>query len=51
MQFNSVVVTNERAVRLWQRLGFSIIGRLPGAFRHARAGYVDTLVMYKALVR
>lgn len=51
MQFNSVVVTNERAVRLWQRLGFSIIGRLPGAFRHARAGYVDTWIMYKALVR
>lgn len=50
MQFNLVVSTNERAVRLWQRLGFAIVGRLPGAFRHARLGYVDALVMYKALV-
>jgi ribosomal protein S18 acetylase RimI-like enzyme len=50
MQFNSVVVTNDRAVRLWQRLGFAVVGRLPGAFRHQRLGYVDALVMYKQLV-
>ena len=51
MQFNFVVSTNESAVRLWQKLGFDIVGRLPGAFRHARLGYVDALVMYKHLVR
>src|SRR5262249_37739920 len=28
MQFNFVVSTNERAVRLWQSLGFEIVGRL-----------------------
>jgi ribosomal protein S18 acetylase RimI-like enzyme len=50
MQFNAVVATNERAVRLWQRLGFTVVGRLPGAFRHQRLGYVDALVMYKQLV-
>jgi RimJ/RimL family protein N-acetyltransferase len=50
MQFNAVVATNERAVRLWQRLGFAVAGRLPGAFRHQRLGYVDALVMYKQLV-
>lgn len=50
MQFNFVVSTNERAVRLWQRLGFSIVGRLPGAFRHQQLGYVDALVMFKQLV-
>lgn len=50
MQYNLVVATNERAVRLWQRLDFSVIGTLPGAFRHARLGYVDALVMYKTLV-
>ncbi|MEO8249989.1 MAG: N-acetyltransferase [Burkholderiales bacterium] len=50
MQFNLVVRTNERAVRLWQRLGYSVVGTLPGAFRHARLGYVDALVMYKRLV-
>ncbi|MBC8024688.1 MAG: GNAT family N-acetyltransferase [Steroidobacteraceae bacterium] len=49
MQFNFVVSTNERAVRLWQRLGFDIVGRLPGAFRHGTLGYVDALVMYKTL--
>jgi ribosomal protein S18 acetylase RimI-like enzyme len=50
MQFNFVVSTNERAVRLWERLGFVVVGRLPGAFRHRVLGYVDALVMYKTLV-
>jgi len=49
MQFNFVVSTNERAVRLWQSLGFEIAGRLPGAFRHPAAGFVDALVMYRIL--
>lgn len=49
MQFNSVVATNEVAVQLWQKLGFSVVGRLPKAYRHARLGYVDSLVMYKWL--
>jgi len=50
MQFNLVASTNERAVRLWQRLGFSVVGTLPRAFHHLRLGYVDALVMYKELV-
>jgi ribosomal protein S18 acetylase RimI-like enzyme len=29
MQFNFVVSTNERAVRLWQSWGFEVVGRLP----------------------
>jgi L-amino acid N-acyltransferase YncA len=49
MQFNFVVSTNVHAVRLWQSLGFAIVGRLPGAFRHPTQGYVDALVMYQAL--
>jgi ribosomal protein S18 acetylase RimI-like enzyme len=49
MQFNFVVGTNERAVRLWQSLGFEIVGRLPLAFRHPSLGYVDALVMFRAL--
>ncbi len=28
---------------------FEVIGTLPQAFRHARLGYVDALVMYKLL--
>lgn len=50
MQFNLVVSTNEDAVRLWQKLGFAIVGTLPGAFRHADRGYVDAYVMFKTLV-
>lgn len=49
MQFNFVVSTNERAVRLWQSMGFEIVGRLPQAFRHPTHGYVDALVMYQLL--
>jgi ribosomal protein S18 acetylase RimI-like enzyme len=45
MQFNFVIASNERAVRLWQRMGFAIAGRLPGAFRHPRFGVVDAYVM------
>jgi ribosomal protein S18 acetylase RimI-like enzyme len=49
MQFNIVVATNETAVRLWQKLGFQIVGRLPGAFNHSKLGFVDAFVMYKQL--
>jgi L-amino acid N-acyltransferase YncA len=49
MQFNFVVSTNERAVRLWQSFGFEIVGRLPRAFEHPRLGLVDALVMLRAL--
>jgi hypothetical protein len=49
MQFNLVVSTNSGAVRLWQSLGFSIVGTLPGAFRHRRLGFVDAHVMFKTL--
>ena len=47
MQFNFVVSTNDRAVRLWQRFSFDIIGRLPYAFLHPVHGYVDAYVMYR----
>ena len=50
MQFNLVVASNEGAVRLWLKLGFHVVGRLPGAFAHIEQGDVDALVMYKALV-
>ena len=49
MQFNFVVSTNERAVKLWQSVGFEIVGRLPGAFEHPERGFVDALVMYRNL--
>jgi GNAT superfamily N-acetyltransferase len=46
IQFNAVVETNERAVRLWHKLGFRIVGTVPGAFRHPEHGYVGLHVMY-----
>jgi ribosomal protein S18 acetylase RimI-like enzyme len=49
MQFNFVVATNERAMRLWQSLGFDIVGRLPAAFEHTTCGFGDALVMYRLL--
>ena len=49
MQFNLVVSSNERAVRLWQHCGFQIVGRLPEAFAHPRLGYVDAFVMMQIL--
>jgi ribosomal protein S18 acetylase RimI-like enzyme len=49
MQFNFVISTNERAVRLWQSFGFAIVGRLAGAFHHPALGYVDAYVMYREL--
>jgi L-amino acid N-acyltransferase YncA len=49
MQFNFVVSTNETAVRLWERLGFRVVGTLPGAFRHLSKGYVDAYVMFRSL--
>jgi L-amino acid N-acyltransferase YncA len=50
MQFNFVVSTNESAIRLWQRLGFKIVGTLPDAFRHPEMGYVDVHVMFRSLL-
>lgn len=49
MQFNFVVSTNTRAVRLWEALGFEIVGRLAEAFDHPSHGYVDALVMSRKL--
>jgi L-amino acid N-acyltransferase YncA len=49
MQFNFVASTNEGALRLWTKLGFETVGRLPKAFNHPVQGYVDAMVMYKWL--
>ncbi|GHN01241.1 acetyltransferase [Cytophagales bacterium WSM2-2] len=49
MQFNIVVKTNERAVRLWQDIGFKIIGEIPDAFQHSTLGLVNAYIMYQKL--
>ena len=37
------------AVRLWQSLGFEIIGTLPEAFHHPTKGYVGLHIMFRRL--
>jgi len=47
MQFNLVVSTNGASIRLWQSMGFRIVGTLPRAFRHPALGLVDAHIMYR----
>lgn len=49
MQFNFVASTNLKAINLWLKLGYKIVGRLPEAFNHPEKGFVDAYVMYKFL--
>jgi ribosomal protein S18 acetylase RimI-like enzyme len=49
MQFNYVVKSNIVAVRLWQKLGFELIGEIPEAFAHPKTGLSSVLVMYRKL--
>ena len=49
MQFNFVIASNERAVKLWRSCGFEILGTLPAAFQHPRLGLVDAHVMVRNL--
>ena len=49
IQFNAVVETNTSAVRLWQSLGFRIVGTVPEAFDSAAHGLVGLHVMHLAL--
>jgi ribosomal protein S18 acetylase RimI-like enzyme len=49
MQFNFVVSSNTRAVKLWSSLGFETVGRLPHVFEHPKLGFVDALVMFRQI--
>jgi L-amino acid N-acyltransferase YncA len=49
MQFNFVVSTNQPAVALWKKLGFSVVGTLPKVFWHRELGLVDAYVMHRFL--
>jgi len=49
MQFNAVVESNLAAVRLWQALGFQVIGTVPEAFDHPTLGRVGLHVMHRRL--
>lgn len=49
IQFNMVVTTNTGAIHVWKKLGFEIVGNLPGVFRHPDRGLVDAYVMFRKL--
>ena len=49
MQFNFVVKSNKYAVKLWQDIGFEIIGEIPDAFDHAENGLTNAYIMYRKL--
>lgn len=46
MQYNAVISTNTAAVKLWDSLGFTIIGTVPGGFLHPDGRYVDQYIMF-----
>ena len=49
MQFNAVVAFNTHARHLYERLGFTQLGTIPGGFRLDDGTYVDICPYYKAL--
>ena len=51
MQFGFVPCTRAGSVALWQRLGFAIVGTLPGCYRDPGRGDVDAYVLPRELGR
>ncbi|GAB3083047.1 GNAT family N-acetyltransferase [Micromonospora schwarzwaldensis] len=49
MQFNAVVETNTAAVRLYRRLGFTVVGTVPESFAHPTLGRVGLHLMHRFL--
>ena len=47
--FNAVVESNQAAVGVYRRLGFGIVGTVPGAFAHPTQGRVGLHIMYREL--
>lgn len=46
LQFNAVVATNTRARRLYEKLGFTQLGTIPGGFRCKDGHYEDICPYY-----
>lgn len=49
MQFNMVLSQNHSAARLYQKLGFTILGTLPQAVRNSDGSFQDGYIMHKKL--
>lgn len=49
MQFNAVVASNVHALHLYERLGFTDLGIIPGGFENRSGDYEDIHIMYCVL--
>lgn len=49
MQFNMVLSQNTLAIKLYERLGFSVVGIIPQAVRNPSGNYQDGYVMHRQL--
>ncbi|MGI6002309.1 MAG: GNAT family N-acetyltransferase [Lachnospiraceae bacterium] len=49
LQFNAVVASNAAAIHLYDHLGFTCLGRIPGGYLLADGSYEDILLYYKEL--
>ena len=49
LQFNAVVATNTAALKLYKKLGFTRLGRIPGGFLSGDNVYLDIIPHYISL--
>lgn len=49
LQFNAVVASNTTALKLYQKLGFTQLGTIPGGFKMNDGAYADIIPHYIAL--
>ena len=49
LQFNAVVCTNERAVKLYKDLGFQQLARIKNGYRLKDNSFTDTFMFIKEL--
>jgi L-amino acid N-acyltransferase YncA len=49
MQYNGVVIGNETSLHFWKKIGFEVVGKIPGGFRNKQDGYDDVCIMYKKI--
>ncbi len=50
MQYNMVLSSNTRAIELYKKLGFSIVGTIPEAICNADGSYQDGYILHKKLM-